>query len=114
VLTGNVHAENQPTVRLYRIFDVCITDTGFVQTVLSHNQRYSNRYLEKLAHENARRGGRGWANALLVTPLEALISFYLAMPEVERNSPARFDGLQLEPNVTTLLDNSLASRYQRV
>jgi hypothetical protein len=82
--------------------------------MIANGQSYSNRDLEELAREDARKGGKGWANGVLVTPLEKLISFYRAMPEERRNSLARFEGFHLEPNVTALLDGVLAPKYQRV
>jgi hypothetical protein len=70
--------------------------------------------LQICADKDARSGGKGWANAFLVLPLEPLMSFYLALPDEQRNSPANFEGFHLETNVTTLLEDGLAPKYQRI
>jgi hypothetical protein len=112
--TGNIRAENQLTVRLYRVFVVRVTDSDLVKTMISNSERYSDRALGELAREDARQGGKGWANAMLVTPLEALTSFYRTLPEDRRNLPAIYKGFHLEPNVTALLEGVMAPKYQRV
>lgn len=112
VPTRNIHADGQPTVRLYRVFEVHIIDSGLVGAMISEGQRYSDHELGELARKDVHNDGRGWANAMLVTPLERLISFYQAMPEDGRNSPAEFEGHNLEPNVTLLLEGVWASKYQ--
>lgn len=111
--TGNVLAKSYPTVRLYRVFEVRITDANMVRAMISNSQHYSDNALGELAREDARNGGAGWANAMLIIPNETLLSFYAAMPEKQRNSPVRFEGFHLEPNVTTLLDGVLAPKYRR-
>lgn len=113
--TGNIHAPDKPTVRIYLVFEVRITDTALVDAMISNSRRYSNRDLQSLANADAREGGKnGRANAFLIVPMEALISFYHAMSPERRNTPATFDGFLLEPNVTAILDRVLASKYQRV
>lgn len=112
VPTRNVHAEGQSTVRLYRVFEVSITDSDLMKTMILSSYSNSERELGKLARENARKGVKGWANAMLILPLDSLNSFYQAMSEEQRGFPTRFDGFLLEPNVTTLLEGVLASKYQ--
>lgn len=112
--TENIHAERQPTVRVYRVFEVRITDLALAKAITSNSQRYPNHNLAEFAREDARSGGKGRANAMLALPMESIISFYLAVPEEQRNSPAAFEGHLLEPSVTTILDGVLASKYQRV
>lgn len=112
--TENVYAEGQPTVRLYRIYEVRVTDSALMKAMISNGQRFSNHELSELVREDGRKGGNGRANAMLVLPVETLNSFYRAMPEKERNSPATIEGFNLEPNVTTLLEGVMASKYQRV
>jgi hypothetical protein len=112
--TGNVHAKNQLTVRFYRVFEVEVTDSYLMKAMISNSKGYSNHDLEEIARENARMGGKGWANAMQVLPLGPLMSFYHALPDEKRNSPAMFDGFYLEPNLTALLDGVLPPRYQRV
>jgi hypothetical protein len=113
VPTGNVHSKDQPTVRIYHIFDVRITDSDLVDAMIL-NSHGSDSELDDLAHENARTGKKGWANAMLVLPMEPLISFYQALPEEQRNLPAVYEGFHMEPNVTALLDSALAPKYQLV
>jgi hypothetical protein len=108
VPTENVRAKSQPTVRLYRVFDVRITDSDLVKTLLSNCHSSSDRELGELAREDR----AGWANAMLVLPLEPLMSFFHALPDEQRNLPVMYEGFHLGSNVTALLDGVLASKYQ--
>jgi len=112
--TMNVRAESQPTVRIYRVFEVRITDPALIEAIFSNSKRYSNRHLEDLVREKVHIGGKGRANTFLNLPLEALLTFYKSLPEGEPNSLVTFEKCALEPNITTLLDGALAPKYQRV
>ncbi len=59
----------QPTVRLYRIFEVEIVDVALCTTMLSANQLYSDHQLGTLALEDFQNGGMGRANSILTLPL---------------------------------------------
>jgi len=112
--TGNIRAEGQPTVRVYRVFETLITDPSLVEAMIANGQRYSDDDLQYLARENVRRGRKGRANAFLILPVETLVTFYNSLPEAGRDSLAIFEGCALGPNVTTLLEDILAPKYKQV
>ena len=79
VPTDNANVQRQPTVRLYRTFEVEIVDIDLCQTMLSANQLYSDEELGRLALEDMRNGGRGRANSILILPLNLVLASYLAL-----------------------------------
>jgi hypothetical protein len=114
VPTENARAKSQPTVRIYRVFDVRITDSDLAKAMILNSHGNSDRELGEFAHENAREGRTGWANAMLVLPLEPLMLFYRSLPDEQRNMPAIYEGFHLGSSMTALLDGVLAPKYQRV
>jgi hypothetical protein len=105
--TGKIHAiGQQPTVRIYRVFEVQILDPAFAYQISINGRRISDQDLRRRALEDRRKGGKGRANACLVLPIESL--------HLERNgsvSPAR---TTLEDNVYALLANVTNSRFEYI
>ena len=58
-----------------------------------------------MAWEDARSGGKGRANAILVLELEKLQEFYQSMSMDRRGSLVRFGAHQLGGNVHAVLNN---------
>lgn len=114
VSTANIHAADTPTVRIYRVFDVQVTDSTLIEAIIDNSHGHSDDDLRELAAHDAQRGGRGWANAALVLPIESLLAYYRDMLIEERNRKAVFDGHLLEPNVTALFEEIEAERYRRM
>ena len=112
--TQNIYAPGFPTVRIYRVFEVSIVDTFLIDTMIKNSQSFSNQALREIALEDARRGGKGRANAILVLPVKNLMGAYLALSPHERNAPILFWENQLDETVTALLDDITAPKYQRI
>lgn len=111
--TENVHAKGYSTVRIYRIFEVFITDSVLVREMLNVSNSVSNEMLHTLAMENAQNGGKGWSNTMLALPLRQLTDAYRSISPTERNSPIFFENHQLDETVTAILDDVIAPKYQR-
>jgi len=112
--TNNIHSEGIDTVRIYRIFEVTIPDSDLIDIIVTNSEMLSDNDLCDLAIKDAQIGGKGRANAILAVPLKQIYSSYSAMSPTERNTPILFEQNQLDETVTTVLDNILASKYQRL
>ncbi|MFT3891156.1 MAG: hypothetical protein QM730_05940 [Anaerolineales bacterium] len=111
-VTENVHAKGYPTVRVYRIFEVLITDTFLANVMLKESERVSNDTLHSLALENIQNGGRGWANAILTLPLKQVTDAYRSVSPAQRNFPIRFENNLLDETVSAVLEGVAAPKYQ--
>lgn len=109
--TDNIHARGNPTVRVYRVFEATITSSALAQAML--NETLSHKRMSELALEDARKGGKGRANAVLVLPLKAVTDKYLALSPKERNSPIFFDETRFDETVPVVLEGISVLRYQR-
>jgi len=69
-VTDFIHAAGSPTVRIYHVHQVLILDPSLVRAMLANSERYTDQALQALALHDARRGGRGRANAVLALPVE--------------------------------------------
>jgi hypothetical protein len=114
ISTENIYAEGTPTVRVYRIYEVTIADLFLIDTMLKYGDGLSHQRLSELAIADARRGGRGKANAVLTLPWEHLQNSFRAMLPVERNVPTIFDENKLDSTVAAILDEIAVPRYQSV
>jgi hypothetical protein len=114
ISTENIYAEGTPTVRVYRIYEVTIADLFLIDTMLKYGDGLSHQRLSELAIADARRGGRGKANAVLTLPWEHLQNSFRAMLPVERNVPTIFDENKLDSTVAAILDEIAVPRYESV
>ena len=112
--TGNIQAEGQPTVRIYRVFEARLADPALTQAISLNSQRCSDQDLRDLAMEDLRKGGRGWANAVLALPLESLHQLYRSLSPARRNSAISFGEINLEESVPALLNGITVPRFQSV
>jgi hypothetical protein len=112
--TDNIHAQGQSTARVYRIFEASITEAFLIDTMIKNRDSFSNQELREIAFEDARSGGVGRANAILVLPLKQLTSAYLAMSPQERNAPILFGEHRLDETVTIILVGIITPKYQRM
>ena len=112
--TENIHATGHLTVRIYRIFEARILDSSLSHAMLTNSESYSNHDLQELALENARKGGKGRANAILTLPLRLIRDVYLAMPPEARNSPISFEDNHLDESVGTILEGVAVPKYRRL
>jgi hypothetical protein len=112
--SGNVRAAGVPTVRVYRAFEALIVDPALCRLMLESSERVSGAALREMAMQEARRGGRGRANAVFAAPLGRLQGAYLALPPVERARPLPFAGTLLEGSVAAVLDGVDVPTYRLV
>jgi hypothetical protein len=113
VPTDNANVQRQPTVRLYRTFDVEIVDIALCQTMLSANQLYSDEELGRLALEDFRNGGRGRANSILILPLNLVLASYLALPLDIRRQKIVIDNHKIDESVLAILSEVDVPEYER-
>ena len=111
--TTNVRVEKNPTVRVYFVFEAWIHDREIISMMLANSRACSDSDLEKAAWKDARQGGKGRANAILVIGLDGLMSFYRSIPVDRRGDPLRLEGHQLDETVTALLDKLDSPKYRR-
>jgi hypothetical protein len=110
----NLCASGFPTVRLYRIFESRLANPSLISAMLVNNISQSDENLRELALEDARKGGNGWANAVLTLPLRQVSAFYGSAAPQDRNQPLRFEGHLLDETVAAVLENIPVPKYQRV
>jgi len=110
----NKPTEVLPSVRIYRIFEVNITDLALGEMLEENTKIVTNQELVKLALEDARDGGKGRANAVFISPLEKIIDFYHTLPVEERKSPALYKNNRLSGNIPAILDDVYSPLYQRL
>ena len=111
--TDNANVQRQPTVRLYRTFDVEIVDTALGRTMLSVNQLYSDEELGQLALEDSRNGGRGRANSILMLPLNLVLDSYLALPLDIRHQKIVIENHEIDESVLAILSEVDVPEYER-
>ena len=102
--TQNPRAPGFDTARIYRVFEARILDASLSRAMLANSERYSDQDLHALAWADARNGGLGRANAVLVLPLKRLTEAYMAMPPEARAAPFTYSNHQLDGNVPAVLE----------
>ena len=102
--TENVNTPGIPTKRIYYLFDAMLKDLRIIEMMIDNDRQYSDLDLQNMANEDARRGGRGRANAVLTVSLDKLVKFYRSSPKESGESPVLFEGHQLDGNVHAILD----------
>ena len=112
--THNIHARGQLTVRVYRIFEAAIVDPALAQAMLHNSLGITNQDLAARALADARRGGKGRANAVLALPMKLLGDVYSAMPLEERNGPVVWEQNRLDETVAALLEGISVPKYHNL
>ena len=114
VPTKNARAPGQPTVRLYRIFEVRIMDAALCAALLDASRRYTDAELARLALLDVQKNGRGRLNSVLTLPLVAVKEAYLALPAEKRFTTIEVDGHRLDESVLAILTDVGVPPYQRL
>ena len=112
--TANIHVEQQPTVRVYRVFETQIIAPELCQHITRNSESYSNQSLQDRALEDKQAGGTGRANACMVVPLESLYRFYASRSLEQRNAAAFFMETSLEKNSIALLEGIPTTQFQYI
>jgi hypothetical protein len=110
--TDNVHVPGQPTVRLYRIFEVHLLDESLCTAMLTNSRRYSDQDLARFALQDFQSGGRGCANAVLALPLSLIAGSYLARPPEMRFQAITIENHQQHVSVLAVLEDVAVPQYQ--
>ena len=114
VRTNNLHALGIPTVRIYRLFEARIVDPTLWRMIQVNGTAHSSAVLRSLALADARKGGRGRANAVFIASMQHLRDAYMALPPDERSKPVPFEGALLNGNVSAVLEDIYVPEYQTV
>lgn len=109
--TENLHASGNPTARIYRIYEVQISDPTLWQMMMTNSETHPSRVLQKLAIDDAQKGGRGRANAMLVAPVEDIRDAYLTISPEMRGSRLPFNNTSMAGNVATVLEGIFVPKY---
>jgi hypothetical protein len=114
VPTGNIRTKGILTVRVFRIFEVNISDSSLAHTMMENSESLSDQDLRELAWVDAQNGGKGRSNAMLVLPLKHLTGYYSGMQPEERNEPIFFENHRLDVTVSAILEGITVPKYQRL
>jgi hypothetical protein len=68
--------------------------------------------LKTLALDDARKGGKGRANAMLAVPIEELRASYLKLSPEMRGERIKYKQTHLAGNVAAILDGVSVPKYQ--
>jgi hypothetical protein len=102
--TENIRAEGLPTVRLYYIFEAQIESPEIIARLLANHQQHSGKDLEDIAQEDALRGGKGRANAILILSLDDLKDALKSAAIDKAGEQITIAGHQLSRNVLVILE----------
>lgn len=114
VETDNINARGAPTVRVYRIYEVTISDASLAHVMTKNSESNSDQILYELALKDHQNGGKGRHNAILALPLKKVVEFYSVLPFQERNAPISFENNRLDETVAAVFENIIVPKYQRV
>jgi hypothetical protein len=112
--TTNLRAAGAPTARIYRVYEVQILDSGLCQSMITNSEANPSRVLQRLALNDARKGGRGRANAILAAAEDGIRAAYLAIPPEIRGQPLPFADTVLEGNVAAVLEGVQVTKYRHI
>lgn len=112
--TKNHRTEVYPSVRVYRIFEVEITDYSLGELLKENSETITNQDLIKLAEKDFREGGKGRANAVFMVSLARILAFYHSLPVDNRKSLVLYKNVRLSGNVSALFDDLYTPVYQRI
>ncbi len=110
--TDNVRAAGLPTVRIYYVFQAWIKAPELITMMLSNSMRYSDQDLRNMAWQDARGGGQGRANAILVLGLDDLKDVYRSRSTQVRGGLIHVGEHQIDGNVLAILGEIDNPKYQ--
>ncbi|MEJ2195889.1 MAG: hypothetical protein P8X73_13660 [Ignavibacteriaceae bacterium] len=109
--TSNENSRGLRTARIYYVYDAFIQDQEIIKTLIDNSNRYSDIDLQNMANEDARRGGKGRANAILTLDLNKLKNFYNSIRLEKRTGLINYGGHQLSTNLPAILDDIYKIKY---
>ncbi len=111
--TGNIRAGGAPTIRIYRVYEVQVLDPALCQSMMTNSTAHPAPFLRRMAIEDARKGGRGRANAMLTAPIEQIRAAFLSVPPERRGTALPFEDTLLEGNVVAVLEGVSVPKYRQ-
>jgi hypothetical protein len=111
--SNNIRAQGFPTVRIYYIFEAIIKSAKIIKMMLNNSKIYSNENLKEMAWNDAKKGGKGRANAILAVDLSELEGIYNSLPLERRIDPVYVGENQLDGNIPAILGWINYPKYQR-
>jgi len=112
--TGNINAIGIPTGRIYLVYEAQIVDPDLSRAMVANSEKHSSQILSNLALDNARKGGRGRANAVIVLSMQGVRDAYLTMPADKRHEPLQLEDTILDGNVPVVLEGVYVPKYQKL
>jgi hypothetical protein len=112
--TRNIHASGVATVRIYRVFEAQIVDPALCRAMVANSRKHSSHDIRRLALDDARKGGKGRANAMLVATIQSIRDAYLAVPPEKRSARLPFKDTHLDGNVPAVLEGIFVPKYQHL
>lgn len=109
--TANIYAVDTPTVRIYRVFNIQISDLSLHRMMIANSEQHPNLILQRMAFEDGQKTGRGRANAILAAPEAQIQAVYLSVPPEQRGNPLPFADTVLEGNVAAVLEDIFVPKY---
>jgi len=113
VPTENTYAYGQLTVRLYRIFEVRITDAALCKIMINASERHSDQDLRMLALKDLQNGGKGHAHSVLCLPLHMVRDSFLTFARERRYRKIAIKNHELDESMLAILDDIEVPQYQR-
>jgi hypothetical protein len=110
--TSNIHAEHQPTVRMYRVFEAQIIDPALWRLVMMNSNSLSDQDLKDQAMADKENGGKGRANACSVVPMKAIRHYYSSLSFDEHDTRVLHQGTIMEGNICALLEDGVSPKYR--
>jgi hypothetical protein len=110
VHTANRYAYGQFTVRIYRVFEVRITDAQLCRILLDMSRQISDDELAR----RARQSDNNRTNTVLTLPLRAVKESYLALPPEARYRRIVVEGFELDESVLVTLEDVNVPQYERI
>jgi hypothetical protein len=101
--TRNAYAAGYPTARIYRIFEVRISDTTLIQALVENSKYHTVPMMRALVFKDAQKGGRGRANAVMVASLDQVRTLCSGITPERRNRDFPFMDTILDANVWAIL-----------
>lgn len=102
--TKNVNARGYPTKRIYFLFEALVKNREIIDMIMDRQGQSSDQVLRELAYDDARFGGRGRANDILVTYFDKLEEFCRIDKNAIQGFPFEYMGHQLDGNVPVILN----------
>lgn len=91
-----------------------IPNPALCRAMLANDENYSSEVLQSLALDDARKGGLGRANGMLVVSMQRVRNAYLALSPDKRSHPLPFGNTILDANVSAVLEGISVSKYRMV